>query len=34
MKGIWKKDPQWESIEADYIVDDLAELLLFLNKEN
>jgi putative hydrolase of the HAD superfamily len=34
MKGVWKKDPQWESIEADYIVDDLAELLLFLNKEN
>ncbi|MDF2789766.1 MAG: L-2-haloalkanoic acid dehalogenase [Neobacillus sp.] len=34
MKGIWKKDPQWDSIEADYIVDDLAELLLFLNKES
>ncbi|MEH7494252.1 HAD family hydrolase [Neobacillus niacini] len=34
MKGIWKKDPQWDSIEADYIVEDLAELLLFLNKEN
>jgi putative hydrolase of the HAD superfamily len=34
MKGVWKKDPQWDSIEADYIVDDLAELLLFLNKEN
>ncbi|MFS0774778.1 HAD family hydrolase [Neobacillus sp. 3P2-tot-E-2] len=29
MKGVWKKDPQWDSIEADYIVDDLAELLLF-----
>jgi putative hydrolase of the HAD superfamily len=27
MKGVWKKDPQWDSIEADYIVDDLAELL-------
>ncbi|MEC1520718.1 HAD family hydrolase [Neobacillus niacini] len=30
MKGVWKKHFQWESIEADYIVDDLAELLLFL----
>ena len=29
MIGVWKKDPQWDSIEADYIVDDLAELLLF-----
>jgi putative hydrolase of the HAD superfamily len=32
--GVWKKDPQYNSIEADYIVDDLAELLLFLHKEN
>jgi putative hydrolase of the HAD superfamily len=34
MKGVWKKDPQWESAEADYIVDDLAELLLFFCREN
>ncbi|MFB3164842.1 HAD family hydrolase [Neobacillus sp. 179-J 1A1 HS] len=32
IKGVWKKDPQWESIEVDYIVDDLTELLLFLNR--
>jgi putative hydrolase of the HAD superfamily len=30
MKGVWKKDLQWKQVEADYIVDDLAELLLFL----
>ena len=30
MKGIWKRDPQWEQVNADYIIDDLAELLLFL----
>ncbi|SFC58109.1 putative hydrolase of the HAD superfamily [Bacillus sp. OV322] len=26
MKGIWKKDFQWNNVEADFIVDDLAEL--------
>jgi putative hydrolase of the HAD superfamily len=26
IKGIWKKDFQWNNIEADFIVDDLAEL--------
>lgn len=26
MKGIWKKDYQWENVQADGIVDDLAEL--------
>jgi putative hydrolase of the HAD superfamily len=30
MKGTWKRDPQWEQVIADYIIDDLAELLLFL----
>jgi putative hydrolase of the HAD superfamily len=26
IKGIWKKDFQWNNIEADFIVDNLAEL--------
>jgi putative hydrolase of the HAD superfamily len=26
IKGIWKKDFQWNNIETDFIVDDLAEL--------
>ncbi|MCL1696938.1 HAD family hydrolase [Lysinibacillus sp. BPa_S21] len=26
MKGIWKKDFQWDNVDADYIVDDLMEL--------
>ncbi|WP_155590747.1 HAD family hydrolase [Lysinibacillus cavernae] len=26
MKGIWKKDLQWDSVEADAIMDDLLEL--------
>jgi putative hydrolase of the HAD superfamily len=33
MKGIWKRDPQWNQVEADYIIEDLADLLLFLEKE-
>jgi putative hydrolase of the HAD superfamily len=32
MKGIWKKDFQWDNIEADFIVDDLAEIPLILEK--
>ncbi|PWA12268.1 L-2-haloalkanoic acid dehalogenase [Pueribacillus theae] len=27
MKGIWKKDIQWVDVEADYVIDDLKELL-------
>ncbi|MRH43282.1 HAD-IA family hydrolase [Aquibacillus halophilus] len=26
MKGIWKKNFQWNNVDADYIVDDLAEV--------
>lgn len=26
MKGIWKRDEHWKGFEADYIVDDLAEV--------
>jgi putative hydrolase of the HAD superfamily len=32
MKGIWKKDFQWNEVEADFIVNDLAEIPLFLEK--
>ncbi|NCT38600.1 HAD family hydrolase [Bacillus sp. EB93] len=30
MKGIWKKDFQWNNVDADFIVDDLAELPLII----
>ncbi|WP_419881954.1 HAD family hydrolase [Peribacillus sp. B-H-3] len=30
MKGIWKKDFQWNNVKADFIVDDLAELPLII----
>ncbi|MBT2724500.1 HAD family hydrolase [Bacillus sp. ISL-46] len=30
MKGIWKKDFQWENVEADFTVNDLAELPLII----
>lgn len=36
MKGIWKKDSQWENVKADIIVDDFADLPLiikYLNKQ-
>lgn len=32
MKGIWKKDNQWTSVEADEIIDDYLELPLILKK--
>ena len=32
MKGIWKKDYQWSNVDADYIVDDLAELPAIIGK--
>ncbi|MCM3115728.1 HAD family hydrolase [Neobacillus sp. MER 74] len=37
MKGIWKKDFQWDNVEADSIVNDLSELPLIienLSKQN
>jgi putative hydrolase of the HAD superfamily len=34
MKGIWKKDFQWDDVDADYIVDDLVELPLIIEKLN
>ncbi|WP_010280891.1 HAD family hydrolase [Bacillus timonensis] len=32
MIGIWKKDIQWSTVEADFIVNDLAEIPLFIEK--
>ncbi|MEH7379172.1 HAD family hydrolase [Bacillus sp. JJ1533] len=32
MKGIWKRDYQWDNAEADSIVDDLSELPLLIEK--
>ncbi|MFJ7934547.1 HAD family hydrolase [Sporosarcina sp. NPDC096371] len=34
MKGVWKKDFQWGNVDADYIVDDLVELPLIIEKLN
>jgi len=34
IKGIWKKDFQWNNVEADFIVDDLAELSLIIENLN
>jgi putative hydrolase of the HAD superfamily len=31
MTGIWKRDPYWSQVKADYILDDLGELLLILS---
>lgn len=32
MKGIWKRDFQWNNVEADFIIEDLAELPLIIEK--
>jgi len=32
MKGIWKRDFQWDHVEADFIVNDLSELPLIIEK--
>jgi putative hydrolase of the HAD superfamily len=34
MKGIWKRDFQWNNVEADSIVDDLVEIPLIIEKLN
>ncbi|MCM3439629.1 HAD family hydrolase [Metabacillus halosaccharovorans] len=34
MKGIWKKDVRWDSVKADFTVNDLAELVLIIKKLN
>ncbi|WP_342434050.1 HAD family hydrolase [Neobacillus sp. FSL H8-0543] len=33
MKGIWKKDYQWHNVDADYIVDDLAQLPAIIGRK-
>ncbi|MHC0039491.1 HAD family hydrolase [Pseudoneobacillus sp. C159] len=32
MLGVWKRDPQWEQAEADFIIDDLLDLLELISK--
>ncbi|MGG0670731.1 HAD family hydrolase [Lederbergia citrisecunda] len=32
MIGVWKKDFQWSAVDADFIIDDLAELPLIIEK--
>ncbi|WP_149475722.1 HAD family hydrolase [Oceanobacillus polygoni] len=32
MKGVWKRDDQWDNVKAYFIVEDLQEILLILNK--
>jgi len=31
MKGIWKKDKQWQHVQADAIVEDLLEIPIFID---
>ncbi|MFC5601718.1 HAD family hydrolase [Sporosarcina koreensis] len=32
MIGVWKKDVQWSTVDADFIVDDLAEIPLIIDR--
>ncbi|MGJ9458342.1 HAD family hydrolase [Oceanobacillus sp. CF4.6] len=32
MKGVWKRDYQWDNVKADFIVEDLKELPLIVDK--
>jgi putative hydrolase of the HAD superfamily len=34
MKGIWKKDSQWNDVEADFIIEDLAQIPSIVRKLN
>lgn len=34
MIGIWKKDVQWKNVKADYIIDDLSEVIFVINEIN
>ncbi|WP_367619258.1 GNAT family N-acetyltransferase [Planococcus shenhongbingii] len=34
MKTIWKKDPQWSGAAADYIIEELNEIMGIVNKQN
>ncbi len=32
MLGVWKKDAQWDDVEADYVVEDLMEVSLIIGE--
>lgn len=32
MLGVWKKDSQWDDVEADYVVEDLMEVSLIIGE--
>lgn len=32
MKGIWKKDIQWDQVEVDFIINDLAEIPMIIRR--
>ncbi|WLR42659.1 HAD family hydrolase [Bacillus carboniphilus] len=34
MIGIWKRDPEWIQVEADYVVEDLLELTEIIEEHN
>jgi len=34
MKGVWKRDTQWDDVEADFTINDLSEIPLIINKLN
>jgi putative hydrolase of the HAD superfamily len=34
MKGIWKRDCQWDNAEADFIIDDLKEIATIIDAIN
>lgn len=34
MKGIWKRDVQWDHVDADYIIEDLGALPFVIEKFN
>ncbi len=34
MTTVWKKDTQWTNVDADYVIDDLAEMIGIVDKLN
>lgn len=34
MKAIWKKDAQWKDVEADFMIDDLMEVVFIIKNSN
>lgn len=34
MKSIWKRDPQWSQVEADFIIKDLSEIPFIIDQLN